>query len=188
MKRAYWKEYSAFFRLTERDLRTSLHGWLPPPALLDEPVLFRGINPFTREPLERWTRVPRQPQCGLPDAVRQPDLSHCPWISTETLQPDNMATLTRILFRCSEDAADDHWGRFLAGPEYANDILQPVSSEFVRAVVDLTTPSLNEAASAWQHVTELESVSEGWATRVLARAQAFFGESPNSSYFFWTCR
>lgn len=188
MTRAYWKEYSAFFRLTEHDLRVRLHGWLEPPPLLDEPRLLRGFIPFTKQPSECWSRVPDQPESGQPDAVRHPDLSPCAWLSTEGLQPNDMATLTRLLLSCSEDAANDHWGRFLAGPEDANDILQPVSPELVRTVSGLSEAALEEAASAWLAAAEVQDMAEGWSRRVLAGAKAFFAQSPNARYFFWTCR
>jgi hypothetical protein len=186
--REYWNDLSAFFRLTEHDLRKSLHGWLQPPPLLEQAVLVQGLMPFTSQRFQRWSRVPNQPECGLPDAVRYPDLSHCPWSSAEGLQPDNMAALTGIMLRCSSDAADDHWGRYLAGPEDANDILQPVSSEFVLATAGLSTASLEETASAWQSASVVEAMVEGWPRRVLDRTRAFFSESVSAPYFFWTCR
>lgn len=43
MTRDYWRDYSAFFRLTKEDLATHLHGWSLSPALLDQPALLRGM-------------------------------------------------------------------------------------------------------------------------------------------------
>lgn len=188
MPRSYWNESSAFFRLTEQDLSQSLHGWLMPPPLLDEPVVRQGINPFTKQPIEIRSRIPPQPDEGLPDAIRNPNLDAYPWVSTEGLQPSDMCDLTQVLLSCSNDEAWSHWGRFLAGPEDANDILQPASPEFVLAVAMLPKSSLRDAAAAWQAATEVEDLAEGWPLRILGRMHGFFSQAPEAAYFLWTCR
>jgi hypothetical protein len=188
VSRSYWNESSVFFRLSEQDLRVALHGWLEPPPLLPESVVRHAINPFTRQPLEIRSRVPEQPLVGTPDAIRRPSLEHCPWVSAEGLPNDNLVELSEILLACSYEEANDHWGRYLAGPEDANDILQPVSAEFVGAVAALSVAGVHAHAEKWLAITEASDLSEGWASRLLERLNYFFGQEPSGRYYFWTSR
>ncbi len=188
MARAYWKEQSAFFRMTDQEVRTALHGWLLPAPLLESPVLFRGRNPFTGAPVEKWSRVSNARALVPAGATRSPTLDSYPWISSEGLQPFEMMALTEIILKCPRDLAEDHWGRFLDGPEDANDILQPVSPEFVHAVVTLPLNSIESTGAAWLQATEVEGTIDGWPARVVERVRDFFREVPDSNYYFWTCR
>ena len=186
-ERSYWHESTVFFRLSDADLASALRGWVKPPPLLREPELRHGINPFNRQPLQFWSRVPDQP-IAAPDAVLHPSLHAYPWISAEGLDWDHFSALTTILLRCSPAAADDHWGRCLAGPESANDTLVPVSPEFVISVVALRESELRATSDAWLSLAEVEGITDGWSLRVLQRLVDFFSEDRTSSYYLWTSR
>jgi len=188
MARAYWKEQSAFFRMTDLEVRTALRGWLLPAPLLESPVLFRGRNPFTGDPIERWSRVSNTRVLYPSGAIRSPSLDAYPWISGEGLQPNDMMALTEIVLRCPPDLAEDHWGRFLDGPEDANDILQPVSPEFVDAVAALPFDAIETIATRWLQATDVKGLMPGWPARVLENVRDFFEQGRESTYYFWTCR
>jgi hypothetical protein len=188
MARADCKEQSAFFRMTDQEVGTALRGWLLPAPLLESPVLFRGRNPFTGEPVERWSRVSNAPILDPAGAIRSPSLDAYPWISSEGLQPFDMMALTEIVLKCPRDLAEDHCGRFLDGPEDANDILQPVSPEFVHAIATLPSGSIETVATTWLHATDVRDMIAGWHVRVVGRTRSFFREGPESTYYFWTCR
>lgn len=186
--RSYWREQSALFRLSREDIRTALPGWLHPPPLLDVPRRINGRNPFTGKPFESWTRVPRYPLVGLPDAVRSPSLERYPWVSTEGLQSWDMAVLTKLILQCTDELASDLWDRFLVGLEDDNNSLQPVSTEFVQAILNLQRTSIVDLGAAWLRAVEPGDRVPGWATRVIERVREFFAEAPLAEYYLWSCR
>jgi hypothetical protein len=182
------------FQATDTEIATVCRGWGAEAPLLDEPVLRRMVNPFTKKEVEFMSRLAPEHSEAASDAIESPDFRHLPRIDMKGLSPIHLENLGQVLLQWSPDyARGEVSGRSLAGPPETEISIMLVPDPLVAATARIGEGSMMSVAEEWFEIEQIDSDGAFETAKdcvfVLRALVPFMGDAVRVGrhVFMWMC-
>jgi hypothetical protein len=183
-----------FFLANDAEMAKACRGWKRPLPLLGAPVRRVVTNPFTKKPVEFFTRLPPGRVAADPHAVDHPSLDGLPRIDQKGLMDQELRLLGEVVMGWDEPfSADEISGRQLIGPDSTEIAVFEIPPELLRRLESLSPAECESFGMEWgRRMQEINEFGVGspadWAAR-LCELSAFAkrAAAENRKMYVWIC-